>query len=62
MQARLDLAVPFRDQPRSGRVDVRELPVGLALAADARVPVHRDGTAAGGIHEWLAMTPQREIT
>ena len=53
---RLDLAVPFWDQPRSGRVDVRKLPVGVALAADARVPLRRDGTAAGGFHEGLAMT------
>ena len=50
------VAVPFRDQPRTGRADVRELPVGFALAADARVPVRCDGTTAGGFHEWLVMT------
>jgi hypothetical protein len=52
----LDLSVPLRDQPRPGRVDVREPPVGFALAADARVPVRRDGAAAGGIRERLAVT------
>lgn len=29
---------------------------GLLWGADARVPVHRDGAAAGGFHEGLVMT------
>jgi hypothetical protein len=31
----------------------------LEAAADARVPVRRDGTAAGGIYEWVVMTLPR---
>ena len=56
MQAPLDLAVSFWDEPQSGCVDVRKPPVGSALGADARVPVRRDGTPAGGIYEGLVMT------
>ena len=33
-------------QPRAGCVDVRELPLGLALAIDAELPLHRRGLAA----------------
>jgi hypothetical protein len=29
------------------------------VEADARVPVRRDGTAAGGLHGWLVMTLPR---
>ena len=59
---RLDVAVPFRDQPRSGRVDVRKPPIGFALAADARVPLYPDGTATGGIYQWLVVTWPSPLT
>ncbi len=59
-QARLDLAVPLRDQLGAGRIGVREPPLGLALAADAALPLHRHGITAGGIRERLAVRKTKD--
>ena len=54
-EARLDLAVQLRDQPGADRIDVRELPLGPALATDAALPLPDRGVAAGGVCERLAV-------
>lgn len=51
----MGFAISLRDQPGAGSVDVRELSVGVALAADARESVRRHRFAKGGICERLAV-------
>ena len=58
-QARLDLAVPLRDQLGAGRIGVREPPIGLALATDAALPLRRHGVATGGIYQRLAVKKRK---
>ncbi len=52
------LGLPRALRPQSGpqRLDDRELPFGLGLAAHAPLPLHRHGVAPGRICEWLAVT------
>ena len=51
----MDIAISLRHQSRTGCVDVRELPLRPALAANAQLPVHRSGIAASWFYKRLVV-------
>ena len=60
------VTLAFRAQPGTDRFDDREPSVGLFVAVDASLPVHRCRLAAGGVHKRLASnqkpTPDWHLT
>ena len=54
--SRLGIAVALRHQSGADRADDRELPNGLAVALDAKLPLRRRRVAPSRIHRRLVMT------